>query len=224
MGDGADGAIPRQRTEDLVVRAHGEETLVLDRRTGTAHCLPAEVTRVWGACTGRNTLAEIASAAEVDEPVAASTVHQLMELDLVEVPSGIDRRKLLRRGALAGAAVAAPVIQSVVAPPAAWAQTPTFTLSFVSQTCSGSTSRDVTFRLTGGTLNTNYTVVVTSDPNRRSGLFYQQGAPPSSQNPINLLTFSDRGIQTITASIYLGTTATGTPIVTNIPVTIPACP
>jgi hypothetical protein len=141
MENRADGAMPRQRTKDLAVRAHCEETLVLDRRTGTAHCLPAEVTRIWDACTGRNTLAEIASAAGVAEPTAASAVDQLISLDLLEVPAGFDRRELLRRGALVGAGIAAAGIESVVAPaPSAQASPQTMTLQ---QQCTGTNSREL---------------------------------------------------------------------------------
>jgi hypothetical protein len=146
MGNGADEAMPRQRTEDLVVRAHGEETLVLDRRTDTAHCLPAAVTRIWGACTGRNTLAEIALAVGVDEPTAASAIDQLISLDLLEVRAGFDRRTFLRRGALVGAGVAAATgIQSVVAPaPSAQASALKMTLQ---QQCNGTNSRILTITL-----------------------------------------------------------------------------
>jgi hypothetical protein len=113
---------PRQRTKGLVVRAHGEETLVLDRhRLETVHCLPADVTRVWNACTGTNTLADIATAAGTDEPTAAAAVDQLIERGLIEIPAGADRRKFLQRTALVGAGVAAAAgIQSIVSSPA-WA-------------------------------------------------------------------------------------------------------
>lgn len=113
--------VPPQRAKDLVVRAQDDGTLVLDRRTETAHYLPPEVARVWGACTGRNSLAEIASVAGTDEEIAASAVDQLLALDLLELPAGVDRRSFLRRGAVIGAGVfTVPVIESVVASPA-WA-------------------------------------------------------------------------------------------------------
>jgi hypothetical protein len=152
------GAVPRQRTRGLVVRAHGEETLVLDRRTGTVHCLPAEVTRVWGACTGRGTLAEIASAAGVDETVAASAVSQLMSLGLLADCAGFDRRKLLRRGALVGAGVA--VIHSVVAP-APSAQASPLSMTLV-QTCNGINSRNLTLTISQSASAAGYNFIVTS--------------------------------------------------------------
>lgn len=109
--------VPPRRTKELVVRTQGEGTLILDRRTDAAHYLPAEVTRVWGACTGRTTLAEVASVSGIDEQIAASAVDQLLELDLLEAPAGIDRRRFLRRSALVGAgALTASTIYTVVAP------------------------------------------------------------------------------------------------------------
>lgn len=121
MGKETDRTVPRQRTTDLVILGHGEGTLVLDRRTGTVHYLPAEVAQVWVACTGRGVLADIASAAGTDEHIAAGAVDQLTALDLLDVPRGFDRRKFLRRSALAGAGtLTIPVIESVAAPPA-WA-------------------------------------------------------------------------------------------------------
>jgi hypothetical protein len=156
--DGTSDAVPRRRTRGLVVRAHGEETLVLDRRTGTVHCLPAEVTRVWGACTGQRTLAEVASAAGVDETAAASAVGQLMSVDLLAGCAGLDRRKLLRRGALVGAGVA--VIHSVVAP-APSAQASPLNMSLV-QTCAGSTNRTLVLTISQNAGPSGYNFIVTS--------------------------------------------------------------
>lgn len=123
MKNEAEHAVPPRRTEDLVVRVHGEETLALDKRTGTVHCLPAEVARVWGACTGTATLAEIASAAGIDEETASAAADEIMRLDLLEARAGFDRRKFIRRGALASAGAAA-VIESVIALPARAAASP----------------------------------------------------------------------------------------------------
>lgn len=147
MKNKADRRVPGQRTMDLVVRSQGEGTLILDRRTDTAHYLPAEVTRVWGACTGNRTLAEVASAAAIDEQIAASAVDQLIELDLLDVPAGIDRRKFLGRSALVGAGVV--VIESVVAPmPHAAATGPPIVILPASISC-------VSALNTGPTTNTN---------------------------------------------------------------------
>lgn len=155
MRNGADRPVPRQRTKDLVVRHHGDGTLVLDRRTDTAHYLPADVMRVWVACTGKQPLAEVASAAGIDEQVAAGAVDQLIELDLLDVPAGIERRKFLRRSAIVGAgALAVPVIETVAASPA-WAQgtepivipNPDFVPSCSPAMNSGNNQTTVTFQI-----------------------------------------------------------------------------
>ena len=164
MRNGASDAIPEQRVKDLVIRAHGEETLVLDRRSGTVHCLPAEVTRVWSACTGSNTLAEIASAAGTDGPTAAAAVDQLILLDLLEGRTGFDRRKFLRRSAVVGAGAAAvPVIESVVASPA-FAASPA--IGALQYQCSSTNGRvkGLVVPLIGFSANTRYNVMVTIGP------------------------------------------------------------
>jgi hypothetical protein len=111
---------PARRTADLVVRAQHDETLVLDTRSDRVHCLPAEATRVWEACTGGRTMAEVATAAGLDAALAASSVDQLADLDLLgPPPAGVDRRRFLRRSVLVGgSALALPVIQTVLAPAA----------------------------------------------------------------------------------------------------------
>ena len=165
MRNGASGVIPRQRSKDLVVRVHGDETLVLDRRTGTVHCLPAEVARVWAACTGGSSLAEIASAAGTDEHRAAAAVDQLLQLDLLDGPACCNRRKFLRRSAMAGAGAAAvPAIESVLASPALAAVSPQISIrSFTCSSTNGIVKGPLSLNLSGFTLGT-YTVATTIGP------------------------------------------------------------
>lgn len=167
MRNEAHRVVPPQRTKDLVVRTRGDGTLILDRRTDTAHYLPAEVTQVWAACTGRRTLAEIASVAAIDELSAASAVDQLIELDLLEAPAGIGRRKFLTRSALVGAgAVTVSAIESVVAPTPAAAITSAFGPCVLNWTCGGNgqanwqvrcapVTRNATFQLTASAVDSN---------------------------------------------------------------------
>jgi hypothetical protein len=117
--------VPPRRVADLVVRVQDDETLVLDTRTDTAHCLPADVARVWDACVPGRTLAEVAVAADVDDTVAAASIQQLTEAELLDVRTGLDRRKFLRRTVLVGGTAAAiPLIQTVVGPLANAAASP----------------------------------------------------------------------------------------------------
>lgn len=113
-----DVVAPAKRTTDLVVREQSGEMLVLDTRNDRVHCLPADVTRVWDACTGDRTLDQLAAATGLDLAVVAGSVEQLVDLDLL-TPNGVDRRHFLRRTALVGgAAISVPLIQTVLAPSA----------------------------------------------------------------------------------------------------------
>jgi hypothetical protein len=147
----------RRRTTGLIVRQIGAETLLFDTRTETAHNLPAEVTRVWDACAVDATLSELATAAGVDEAVAASSLAQLSDLDLLERPEGFNRRRFLARTAALGAGVAAlPLVQSVVAPAVTAASTtppPLCTVSIAQKVCS-----------TGPGQKSDYTVTFTDLP------------------------------------------------------------
>lgn len=216
--------MPRQRATDLVVRAHGQETLVLDRRTGTAHCLPPEVSRVWDACTGRNTLAEIASAAGVDEPVAASAVGQLMELDLVEVPAGIDRRKLLRRGGLVGAGVAAAsIIQSVVAPQAALAASRTITFSVSPASACSTRSWPLTVTMTAWAPS-QYDVTLTPINQPAVGIVTTTIVVGSNRTGSNMTVLNNvTSPYTFSVSVF-NDQAPGRPLVKSIPSVTFTCP
>jgi hypothetical protein len=55
-------------------------------------CLPAEVTCVWGACTGSNTVAEIASVTETDEQTVVAAADQLMQGELPKPTAFISKR------------------------------------------------------------------------------------------------------------------------------------
>lgn len=181
MRDVTSGVVPRQRSKDLVVRAHGEETLVLDRRNDTVHCLPAEVSRVWGACTGGSSLAEVASAAGTDEQTAAAAIDQLMLLDLLDGPSCCNRRRFLQRSAVIGAGVAAvPAIDSVIASPAWASGSPTMQITGFS--CSGDhgiVKSPITVRMAGfnpGTYTISTRIGPAPAPSRIAGQSYN--VPP----------------------------------------------
>ena len=154
-----------QRTDGLVVRVQGDETLVLDTVSGTAHCLPAEVARVWQACAAGRSVADVAVLAGVTEDVAATSIAELLEAELVEVPAGLDRRRFLRRSALVGGAgLAIPAIQSVIGPIASAAASPLPPTchSVITQlsSCQGNKAQ-YTLSVSGLTPNTSYNVVVT---------------------------------------------------------------
>jgi hypothetical protein len=121
-------ALPKARTDGVLAEPVGAETVVYDRQTREAHCLRPLAATVFSNADGETApgrLAELASA-ELEEPVdeeeVVEALAQLEERGLLEVgfrPSGMSRRTLIRRSAVAGgAAVAAPLISSVLAPAA----------------------------------------------------------------------------------------------------------
>jgi hypothetical protein len=128
-----DQLIPEARREGLVVQELSGEVLVYDRERNKAHCLNSTAALVWEYCDGKTSVAQIARAIEgeinapVDEDVIWLGVAQLTKTHLLqegaklpEHKSGLSRREVMKRIGLA-AAVALPVVTSIVAPTAAQA-------------------------------------------------------------------------------------------------------
>lgn len=133
MTSDKEGFAPRARQSALVVQELAEDLLVYDQDRFKAHCLNRTAALVWKHCDGQKTTREIALAleAEVGAPVAEEMVWlalgQLEKSSLlaerVRLPvgqAGISRREVIRRVGIA-AAVALPVVTSIVAPKAAQA-------------------------------------------------------------------------------------------------------
>ena len=125
--------IPEARKEGVVVQELSGEVLVYDRERNKAHCLNSTAARIWEYCDGKTSVAQIARAIEgklnapVDEDVIWLGVEQLSKTHLLkeratlpEQKSGVSRREVMRRIGLA-AAVALPVVTSIMAPTAAQA-------------------------------------------------------------------------------------------------------
>jgi hypothetical protein len=121
-------AKPKARTEGVVVRELAEEVLVYDLDTHKAVCLNSTAAEVWRLCDGRRTADDIRRTLEksADGPVPEEFVWLALEqlgrdrlLDArVQRPAqlvGITRREMIRRVGLT-AAIAVPVIASIVAP------------------------------------------------------------------------------------------------------------
>src|SRR5215831_1898831 len=126
---------PRARTDRLVVQTLPDETLVYDLETNAAHCLNRSAALVWDCCDGQTTTKQIARAVglelahAVDERFVWLALDQLERQTLLaDVPdrpstmSGINRRTALRALGLS-AAVAVPVVASIIAPTPAQAAT-----------------------------------------------------------------------------------------------------
>jgi hypothetical protein len=124
---------PRARKEGLVVQTLPDETLVYDLDRDLAHCLNQTASLIWNRCDGSSTTRQIARAVSddlhhpVDERFVWVALDQLSRNHLLTdgAPppvSGMNRREVMRALAVS-AAVAVPVVASIVAPTPAQAAT-----------------------------------------------------------------------------------------------------
>jgi hypothetical protein len=126
---------PLARREGLVIQELPDEVLVYDLDRDRAHCLNETAAFVWQHCDGRTTTDEIARSlgkkvnASVDEKVVWFAIDQLGRNHLMatrpvppQLIAGMNRREMVRALGLA-AAVAVPVVASIVAPTPAQAAT-----------------------------------------------------------------------------------------------------
>jgi hypothetical protein len=127
--------LPRLRAQGLVIHDLPDEVLVYDRERDMAHCLNQTAALVWRACDGQLAPNEIARklTAELDtaisEDVVLLALAQLESFHLLTAPTicktsydALSRRQMVRTLGVA-AAVALPVITSIVAPTPAQAAT-----------------------------------------------------------------------------------------------------
>jgi hypothetical protein len=123
------------RDHGLVIDDLPDEVLIYDLERHEAHCLNRSAALVWRSCDGKRAPAEIALrlTAELDAPFSEDFVllalSQLEKFHLLEqseaLPAqfpGLSRRQMVRRLGLA-AAVAVPLVTSIVAPTAVQAAT-----------------------------------------------------------------------------------------------------
>lgn len=131
---------PLARTDDLIVEdlaaeAGGtDEVLVYDQRNDHAHCLTREAAMVWRVCDGETKPAELAAALGFDVEMVKRAITELSECDLLDVggATGITRREAtVRLAKVGGAAAAAPLIFSILAPTPALAASQQFCLGVV---------------------------------------------------------------------------------------------
>jgi Coenzyme PQQ synthesis protein D (PqqD) len=117
-------SLPRARRDGLLEEAVGEELLLYDRGSHTAHCLSPVAAYVWRHCDGQRHVAELAELAGVSEDLVAGALRELREKDLLvaepelmqsTVP-GVSRREAIGRvGRYGAAAVAGSMIVSATA-------------------------------------------------------------------------------------------------------------
>jgi hypothetical protein len=118
------GSLPRARQDGIIRESVGDELLLYDQDSHTAHCLSPIAASVWRRCDGERDLAELAKLAGASECLVADALHELREKDLLESEPqllqvnapGISRREAISRVARYGAAAAAaPLIVSATA-------------------------------------------------------------------------------------------------------------
>lgn len=122
------GLLPRARRDDLLEETVGEELLLYDQSSHTAHCLSPIAACVWRHCDGERGLTELAELAGASESVVADALHELREKDLLDAEpartqstvSGFSRREVIARGVRYAAAAAAGslIVSATAATPA----------------------------------------------------------------------------------------------------------
>ena len=117
---------------DCLSREFGDEILIYDPQRHEGHCLNSTAAAVWKLCDGNSNPSQIAEGlsrqffARVDQQVVELTLEQLADVHLLaEVKAPVkapSRRVAIRRIGMA-AAIALPLITSIVAPTPANAAT-----------------------------------------------------------------------------------------------------
>jgi len=125
--------LPKARRDKLVIQELPDEVLIYDRERDKAHCLNQTAALVWQQCDGQSDVATITSRlgeklqAPVDERLVWFALDQLGRDNLLEEAmtapasmAGMTRRQMVRAMGLA-AAIAVPVVTSIIAPTTAQA-------------------------------------------------------------------------------------------------------
>jgi hypothetical protein len=127
---------PRARRDGLLEETLGEELLLYDQDSHTAHCLSPIAACVWRHCDGERDVSELAELAGASKSLVADALHGLREKDLVAAEPPImqstaprvSRREAIIRGVRYSAAAAAvPLIVSATAATPAMASSGGFT-------------------------------------------------------------------------------------------------
>jgi hypothetical protein len=125
---------PEARKEGLIVHSLSDEVLVYDLDQHKAHCLNKTAALVWNRCDGKTSVAELARklgdevGAPVDEQMVLLALDQLGRTRLLRQKTaparttGLSRRELIKRAGI-GAAIALPIVTSILAPTPAQAAT-----------------------------------------------------------------------------------------------------
>jgi hypothetical protein len=124
--------LPRARKKDLIVEKMEDETLVYDLRNDRAHCLNRTASSVWRSCDGKRNVRQIAQrvsaefAEQISDDVVQLALGRLSKARLLQDNQSLPTRfQSTRRDVVKhlgkAAAIALPVITSILAPEAAQA-------------------------------------------------------------------------------------------------------
>lgn len=152
MKNPAQQPMPTARKEGLLVRELDDEVLVYDLHSHKAHCLNTTAARVWRRCDGRTRISEItqaiqgASGGSLDDEVVWFAIEQLERANLIDAATvrkstspRLSRRELIKKAGIA-AAIALPLVTTIMAPRAVEAATclpPNAACTSNSQCCNG---------------------------------------------------------------------------------------
>jgi hypothetical protein len=122
------GSLPRARQGGLLEETIGEELLLYDQSSHTAHCLSPVAACIWRHCDGERNVTKLAELAGISESLVADALHELREKDLLDVEPqltqstvpGISRREAIGRATRYGAAAAGAslIVSATAATPA----------------------------------------------------------------------------------------------------------
>jgi len=158
-----DDARPVARTEDVIVEGLDDDVIIYDTENNQAHALNPLAARIWKHCDGEHTVADLAGlfAAETPYDAVVNCLSHLYRLNLLNPGSlgmvdgkVLSRRQLLRKVAIgaAAAAIAVPMVTSIVAPradAAASCQALNASCSASKPCCAGCTCNATTLKCTG---------------------------------------------------------------------------
>ncbi len=123
-----DGSLPRARRDGLLEETVGEELLLYDQESHTAHCLSSVAACVWRHCDGEHDMTGLANLLGASDELIAGALHELREKDLLDpepqlmqsTAPGVSRRDMIGRAARYGAAAAAGslIVSATAATPA----------------------------------------------------------------------------------------------------------
>jgi hypothetical protein len=135
MKEGNSAFMPHAREAELACHELSDEMLVYDLKRHKAHCLNPTATQVWKHCDGQTTVKEIARRLEqecqvpVEEEVVWLALDRLGRAHLLrervskpDQTSGLTRRAAMRKLGVT-AAIALPLVTSIIAPMAVQAAT-----------------------------------------------------------------------------------------------------